>query len=285
MLVVGRRQFASQFRWFAAAAVLTAAAAGWYAVESSAAGELLGGGSRVGLVLGTAGAAIILFEMLIWPRKRFPRFRTLPLVRTKIWMRAHIWLGLLVVPVAVLHTGFRFGGTLTTALMVVFGVVIASGIWGLLLQHVVPRLMLELVPEEVPEAEIERVMTAHTREFERALAIDRGKLGGPELPGTDVIAGFFDTQARAYLVGETRPPGLRSGRRAAAVFTALAMSTPATCHPRLDDLRALCDLRRQLDIQTRLHWWLHNWVWVHLPLSVALVGLLVAHIYTALRYI
>ena len=53
----------------------------------------------------------------------------------------------------------------------------------------------------------------------------------------------------------------------------------------LNELQALCDLRRQFDIQARLHWWLHSWVWVHLPLSVALVGLLVAHIYTALRFI
>jgi hypothetical protein len=285
VLVVGRRQFASQFRWFLLALLLTAASAGWYAYEASQTTELPGGGSFVGLVLGTVGAAIILFEMLIWPRKRFARFRTLPLIRTKFWMKAHIWLGLLVVPVAVLHSGFRFGGLMTTTLMVVFLVVIVSGIWGLFLQHVIPRLMLELVPEEVPEAEIERVMVSHTREFERALAVDRGKLGGPELPGTDLIGRFFEKEAQAYLLGEKVIPDLRSARRSAAVFAAMTMAIPTSAHPRLNELRALCDLRRQFDIQARLHWWLHSWVWVHLPLSVALVGLLVAHIYTALRFI
>ncbi len=286
MLVVGRRQFASQFRWFLFALVLTVGSGGWYAYEASEPGrELPGGGSQIGLVLGIIGAAIILFEMLIWPRKRFAKFRTLPLIRTKIWMRAHIWLGLACVPIAILHAGFRLGGSLTTTLMVIFGIVILSGIWGLILQHVIPRLMLELVPEEVPEAEIERVMVAHTREFERVLAVDRGKLGGPELPGTDVIGRFFEEEARGYLLGESRPLSLRSARRSAAVFESLSISTPASCHPRLEELRSLCVLRRQLDIQARLHRWLHNWILVHLPLSVALVGLLVAHIYTALRYI
>jgi hypothetical protein len=279
VLVEGR----AQSRWFLATLALTVAAAGWYAVEAASARTLPGGSSRVGLALGFAGAAIIGFEMLLWPRKRWPRFRTLPFGRTKHWMAAHVWLGLLCVPVAVLHTGFRFGGVLTTTLMLVFGTVIASGIWGLVLQNVLPRRMLEAVPDEVPAAEIDRVLAVHAAEFARKLAADRGEFGAAPLPGIESVAAFYEAEAKPYLLGGAKPPALREANRAADVFAELR-ATAAGSADRLRDLEELCGLRRQLDAQARMHWWLHNWVWVHLPLSVALVGLLVAHMYTALRW-
>jgi hypothetical protein len=285
VLVAGRGQFAAHFRWFVASSALMAAAVGWYAWEYAAAGSRPGGGTRVGLALGVGAALVIAFEMLLWPRKRFPRVRTLPWVRTQWWMKAHIWLGLLCGPVALLHSGFRLGGTLTTVLMVVLAVVLISGVWGLVLQHVLPRRMLERVPDEVPVAEIERIMAAHTTEFADRLAVDRGAFGGEPVPGSEVLTEAFEKHARGYLTGREHPPELRVRERADRWFAALAATTPPASHPRVRELERLCGLRRQFDIQSRLHWWLHNWVWVHLPLSVALVGLLAAHIYTALRYI
>jgi hypothetical protein len=49
-------------------------------------------------------------------------------------------------------------------------------------------------------------------------------------------------------------------------------------------LEELCERRRQLNLQRRLHFWLHNWMWVHLPLSIALIVLLVGHVVFALRF-
>ena len=285
MLVVGRGQFAAHFRWFLGCVAVLAASVAWYWMAARESDRWPGGGSQVGLSLGVASALMIAFEMLIWPRKRFPKLRTMPLLRTQHWMKAHIWLGLLCVPLAVLHAGFRLGGTLTTTLSAVFAVVIASGIWGLLAQHIIPRRLLALVPDEVPATEIERVMAVHTLEFERKLVIDRGKFGGPELPGIAAVAEFFEADARPYLLGERVPQSLATADRAADVFEGLLASTPAASRPRVDDLRELCALRRQFDTQLRLQTWLHNWVWVHLPLSLTLVGLLVLHIYTALRYL
>ena len=46
---------------------------------------------------------------------------------------------------------------------------------------------------------------------------------------------------------------------------------------------ALCRRRSELSLQERLHFWLHAWLLVHLPLSIALVVLLAGHVYLALR--
>lgn len=285
MLVFGRNQFAAHFRWFLATVLLTTGVIVWYFTVATTIGTLPTGGTPIGLILGVLGAAIIGFEMLIWPRKRFYQVRTLPFFRTKYWLKAHIWLGLFCVPVAVLHSGFRTGGALSTGLMIVFAIVIASGIWGLFLQAYIPRFLLERVPDEVPIHETERVIELHALEFEHRLAIDQGKLGGAEVPGIEGVVQYYESTIHPYLLGEIRPVVLSRTASADDHFQTLRARTPAPSHPRLDDLQALCHLRRQFDMQHRLHWWLHSWVWVHLPLSVALVGLLIAHIYVALRYI
>src|SRR5213593_4459222 len=46
------------------------------------------------------------------------------------------------------HAGFGWGGTLTLALMVLFTIVIASGIYGVILQQFMPRLMMDRLPLE-----------------------------------------------------------------------------------------------------------------------------------------
>jgi len=82
--------------------------------------------------------------MLLWLRKKF---RVVRVGRAKLWMKAHIWLGLLCVPLLVLHSGFR-GWNLALAgiLMAVLLIVIASGVWGLALQQILPTIMLDEIP-------------------------------------------------------------------------------------------------------------------------------------------
>ena len=54
---------------------------------------------------------------------------------------------------------------------------------------------------------------------------------------------------------------------------------------RLDyDLRAIVDERRELERQRRLHLWLHAWLFVHVPLSYAMLVFTVWHIIGALRF-
>src|SRR5262249_56904224 len=97
-------------------------------------------GSSLALFLfGIAGGSICLFEFLLWPRKRW---RVLRLGPTKVWMRAHIWLGLLAVPLLILHSGFYFRNLEATLLFALFVVVILSGVWGLIMQQIIPLRLL-----------------------------------------------------------------------------------------------------------------------------------------------
>jgi hypothetical protein len=78
-------------------------------------------------------------------RKKIPLWRVGTVQR---WLRAHIWLTILTIPLILMHSGFRLGGPMTTFLMVLYGVVMVSGFYGLFLQHLMPRLMKERLPAE-----------------------------------------------------------------------------------------------------------------------------------------
>src|SRR6202049_1813798 len=96
------------------------------------------GGSSAGLTFGIIGFAFMLFAALLGARKRVPVWRV---GRAQAWMRGHLWLGLLSLPVILLHGGFHFGGTLTRVLMWLLIVTVVSGLFGAALQHHIPRVV------------------------------------------------------------------------------------------------------------------------------------------------
>jgi len=103
------------------------------------------GGTPLGLWFGSISLAIFIFAILLSLRKKIPLWRVGTVQR---WLRAHIWLTILTIPLVILHSGFRLGGPMTTFLMVLYAIVMVSGFYGLFLQHVMPRLMKERLPAE-----------------------------------------------------------------------------------------------------------------------------------------
>ncbi len=68
------------------------------------------------------------------------------------------------------------------------------------------------------------------------------------------------------------------------MFQPLRLAMPAVLHGVLDDLENICEEERQLNRQVRLYHWLHAWLLVHVPLSIALLVLGGVHAVMALRY-
>ena len=103
------------------------------------------GGTPLGLIFGAISFGIFIFAALLGVRKKLVLWRVGTVQR---WLRAHIWLTLLTVPLVILHTGFRLGGPMTTLLVVLYVIVMVSGLYGLALQHQLPRMMMERLPAE-----------------------------------------------------------------------------------------------------------------------------------------
>lgn len=124
------------------------------------------GGSAIGLLLGTVGFGFMLYAAALGARKRVPTWR---LGRAKAWMRGHLWLGLLALPMILFHGGFHFGGTLTRVLMWLLIITVASGVYGALLQNSVPKKMTSDVPLETIYDEIGHVRAQLAVEADRTV--------------------------------------------------------------------------------------------------------------------
>jgi len=114
------------------------------------------GGTPLGLMLGTISLGIFVFAALLGVRKKLP---FLPVGNVQRWLRGHIWLTLLTIPLILLHSGFRLGSSMTTTLMVLYAIVMVSGIYGLILQHKLPTIMKESLPAEIVFEQIPNVRT------------------------------------------------------------------------------------------------------------------------------
>ncbi len=319
-MIIGGRTWPRDRPWIAGILVATAAAVAWYGFEWAASGRLPGGSSRPGLVFGIVGGLIIVFELLLWPRKRVRSWR---LGSAQSWLRAHVWLGLLCLPLVLMHARLLFiGGLLNVALMVLFLAVIASGIWGLVLQQFLPRMLLDEVPAETIREQIEHVAAREAADVGRlvravcepptAAAVDAE---GPEeedeftvvtgframtgiqgrvletipvytvIPGTREIARRFHDEIRPYLLaGQAGGSPLAGRREADSFFAQLRATSPREADDVISRLERACEHRRQFDLQARLHDRLHRWLLVHVPLSVALGVLLAVHVPIAIWY-
>jgi hypothetical protein len=319
-MLFNRESLLANRRWLSFCMACTLAALVWYAVEASRGQRWPGGSSRPGLVFGIAAGGIIVFELMLWPRKRL---RTWRVGRAQTWLRAHIWLGLLSVPLVVLHSGLDLGGHLSAVLSVTFLIVIASGIWGLALQQYLPRYMLDRVPSETVYWEIESIAAQNYETAAQVVLAVCGPTRGPgrsesptppaeshvAIPSYRAIGRTRGTVVQTYVPTEPvansevlrnafkdsiepylQRGGLRSSNvlanevKAARFFNDLRVRLDKAAHWAVDEIEELVGQRRQFDLQVRIHHWLHGWLLIHAPLSIMLLTLLLVHIYVALKY-
>jgi hypothetical protein len=255
---------------------------------------------------------MMLFAGLLGARKKVPTWRV---CRATTWMRGHFWLGLLSFPYILFHSGFKLGAApLTRALMVLFIVVVASGIFGAILQAYIPRIMTARVPMETVYEQIDRVCSqlvdeaeAVTKELCSALegnlqfanqgqlaaAASAGTMGGLTFASaieTDkrfaaTLQEFFNLQVKPYLLRDGGGGNALADReRTSAAFQQFRVLSPQDLWPRLNDLENICQEKRELDQQRRLHRILHGWLLIHIPASYALLLLGTVHAVVALRY-
>jgi len=259
------------------------------------------GGSPIGLTFGIAGYGLMIFAGLLSLRKKYTVWR---IGRAQTWMRGHIWLGLLSYPLILFHAGFAFGGSLTRVMMWMFTLVIVTGILGAALQHYMPRYMTERVPMETIYYQIDRVQAQLVEEADGLFASFAEAEHGTGVQVTGTISGatattlvrisdaaasklktIYHNTIRAYLATPRAYSYELADRRASKLaFAQMRTLAPESLHALVDDLENICEEKRDLDRQSRLHRILHSWLLVHVPLSYALILLGAIHAVMALRF-
>jgi hypothetical protein len=279
--------------WIIATLVLLAAAVVCYVLYVRADGEPRGG-TWQGLLFGIVGSGLMLYAGLFGMRKKFPRWR---IGTAQVWLRGHIWLGLLSVPMILFHSAFRLGGALELALMVIFGLVILSGVVGLLLQQFLPHQMTQSLPgqamyDQIPvvcrrlEGSAEMKVVAVCGPLWTETAGDPpGSSSGRDASPEQRFRTFYLEHVRPFL--QPRPGAAREfakSTRTLAVFSEMEQSLPGRFHEALSEVKAICDERRMLLAQQNYQLWLHGWLLLHVPLSMALLIFGVLHAVMSLYY-
>lgn len=274
------------------------------------------GRSWPGMMFGVGGTLMMLFAGALTLRKKTVRWRFGSLAS---WLRAHIWIGLLSVPMILFHAAFRWGGWLEMALWLTLAVIIVSGIVGLVLQNLLPRTMkLQLSHEAIPDqfGEVCRQLVREADEkviaqctpavmealIQRSSDLPKSTNGSRNVKADsakaktelaiaktesplDRLARFHVETVRPYLTAASvRNPQLASNEQAHLLFDQERWNLPEACHATVDVLEELYQKRSELARQMRLYRVLHLWLRIHVPCSIVLLVLTAIHIVASLFY-
>ena len=99
------------------------------------------------------------------------------------------------------------------------------------------------------------------------------------------LRNFYEQELKPFLEKPgARGSALGDAAQARSAFAQLRTLVPASLHTTIEDLEGICEEERQLTLQSHLHLWLHGWLLLHIPLSLALILLGAVHAVMALRY-
>jgi hypothetical protein len=253
------------------------------------------GGTWQGYVLGTIGALLIVWLTLLAIRKRMYRSR---MGTVQGWTSAHVYLGAAVLVIGTLHSGVQFGWNLHTLAYVLMCIVIASGFIGLYGYLNVPDLIsantgggtrAELFAE-LFDLNKEARNAAQKCAPEVGIAVDssiaRTTIGG------GAYAQLFSGDASFFVKSDGATSALVRNADQQAVIDFVAARLPrAQKGAEAANLQRLIVFlcRRQAVLRRirrniKLQGWLKFWLYIHVPLTVALLAALVLHIVSTFIY-
>ena len=238
------------------------------------------GGTPMGYTLGSIAAFLILWLLWLGVRKR--RYRT---SRSSLqgWVSAHVYLGVATLFIALLHSGFEMGVNLHTLTLVLLAIVVISGIYGVLNYVRVPTAMTEKMGDDSLKSLLGQIQTIDQQARKAAMQMsdEVNALVLAAARDTRMSGSLFDSlvlqrfracptrvavERMQVLAGKLKDDKARAGRE---VFT-LMVSRQAAVESVRRELRALSQLKR--------------WLLWHVPVSIALLFALAAHIVSVFTY-
>lgn len=250
------------------------------------------GGTLLGYVLGVLGALMIAWLTWFGVRKRDYLSGS---GTVQGWLSAHVYFGLALLIVVLLHTGFQFGWNLHTLAFALMTLVIVSGLVGVFIYMRYPERLsenrggasrFELIDQlEDIDRRSRRVAAKLPEPFQDVVAsgMQRTELGATlwqrlrnhdrsriQLPNASATVSNKGQEAAMDWLAEQQS---RADADSAATIAELSAL-----------LRNKRKLLRQIREDLRLQAGLEIWLYAHVPLTAALLMALLAHIVTVFLY-
>ena len=261
-----------RFRWMWITCLLLAVCVFVYFLNEPVGGR--NGGTVVGYVFGVLATVAIIWLMLYGLRKRAYRSS---LGTVEGWLAAHVWIGIGLTLLVPLHAGFSFGMNVHTAAYVCMILTIVTGVWGVV-NYTSLSSRISSHRGGVSDSTLLEQMYALREDLERLCA---GK--------SSEFLRLFNTYDFTFR------PGLLLMLRG-ALIPSISQSDVS---PLIQDiaeaersdavtlLRALderVDLANAVVEQARIKFLLKAWLYIHVPVSIALCVTVAVHIFSVFFY-
>ena len=297
--------------WLKRAALLVLVSVLFYALTDPWHGH--NGGTWLGYTLGTVGLALIVWLAWLGIRKR--QFTT-GRGGLAAWVSAHVYLGLSLAIIATLHAGFQLGFNVHSLAYLLMMLVILSGVYGAIAYTVLPRQLTQNLAGMSRDTIVAEIASADERALSYAAKVDpethalvirsveRVQMGGPlwqQIRGryrrredggaltatlSRKAAQIRDRAATAPATRET--PG---GTRGVTLFMVAGQIFDGGRDARGEHLDKLMEalarrkllvdrLNRDITLRARQNLWLY----LHVPMTFALLVSLVVHVLTVFLY-
>jgi hypothetical protein len=257
--------------------VLLAVVAGVYLWQGK--GQFPHGGSLIGLVYGTIGYLLILLLAFYGIRKRAYRSRLFTL---EGWLQSHIYLGILVLIVLIFHSGGRFNDRIAVATLILCAVVVLSGIAGAIFFVTVPRLLTE-VESNLTAEEISAQLNQLGKSMARIAS-------GRSAPFQRIYDGLIKESLPGWLAGWRLlfARMRKSSQQAAGDWSKLLSLVGKDEQEQLRQMLVVSRQRKELLIrlmyQQRYKNVLEFWLYIHVPVTIALIALGTLHVVAVFYY-
>jgi hypothetical protein len=259
------------------------------------------GGTWLGYTLGGIGAFLILLLMWFGIRKRRYSSR---LGTLQGWLSAHVYLGIGLITVVTLHTGFQFGWNIHTLAYVLMIGVIMSGMVGVFCYLHFPKVLTDESGETSVESLIRQIQDIDRQALTLASEIDqethdkvvrsiqKSALGGNALQllfarGSSRPIEGLELSAQKPKKEASYDPNITS-----STMMFMASNIASGRPDKGESMRKLSDLligqkavlQKKLRRDLQLKAFMDIWLYLHVPLSFALLASLIAHVVSVFFY-
>lgn len=272
-----------QFRYFKIATWACAIASALYVWHRNYyflnPGKLGYGGTWPGYALGTVSALLIIWLAWLGIRKR--RYNSA--VSTQAWLSAHVYLGCAVVILATLHSGFELGWNTHSLTYLLMWVVVGSGIYGVIVFRRVPTLLTESMGDATLSSLMLQLQDVDTEARRLALTLPdaynslvRDAANTTRLQGT-AIQNLMGTISHNCATAQA----LSDIERLNQQLSAASAKAGRELYGHMIRRNGLVERIRHVHfLMSKLRLWLL----LHVPLAVALLIALVAHVVSVFIY-
>jgi len=237
------------------------------------------GGTWLGYTLGTISAILMIWLAWFGIKKR--RYG-IGMVSAQEWLSAHVYLGVALILVATLHTGFQFGVNVHTLFYVLMVIVIVSGMVGVYFYLRYPLLLTRNRGGLSTE-----LMLAQLADLDRE--IRQLAMGLDDATNGLALKAVQDTVVGGTLLQQLRGADARCATTTAREYVERSSSdsTPEQDTRRRQLLARLVrkeDSLQRIRRDIQLRCLLRLWLYIHIPFSIAALAALVVHVVTEFYY-